>query len=188
VLSSFGHTNATPLVIAIGGHVKLKGRHVQKLKVSLPDYLRDQLEAAAAAQGVSLGEVIRRKLEEGFALDEADAPTRDLMDTVKALAKLIKKDTGHAWFLHLAASNILCRSIVARFARWRPQEGEGQFRPEELPTTGRLLMGAMEVETIALALEALEAQQRYQRQDQEQFYKLGVRAGEEQAKKRGQAA
>jgi hypothetical protein len=151
---------------------------VQKLKVSLPDHLRDQLDAAAKAEGISLGEVIRRKLEQGFALEEADQPTRDLMDTVKVLAGMIQRDTGRPWYLHRDAAGILLRALVARFARWQPQKGEAQFKTEELPTTGRLLMGATAVETIALALEALEAQQRYQGQGEEQ---------EQQARKRGVA-
>jgi hypothetical protein len=152
---------------------------MKQLKVSLPDEIRDQLERTAEAEGTSLGEVVRRRLELGFKAEEADQPTRDLMDTVKALANMIERDTGRPWYLHRAASGVLLRALVARFARWVPQEGEAQFKPEELPTAGRLLMGATEVETIALALEALEAQQRYRGQGEDQ---------EQQAKKRGQAA
>jgi hypothetical protein len=133
---------------------------VQKLKVSLPDHLRDQLEAAAKAEGISLGEVIRRKLEHGFEVDRSDGPTRGLMSSVARLATFIRLDTGQEWHSHPAGNRTMRHALTARLARLKPGErtpSEVQFKPEELPER-RLLMFAETVEQIGQGLEALEAQ------------------------------
>src|SRR5271170_5294584 len=77
------------------------GSIMKQFKVSLPDELREILDAASESSGQSLAEEIRNRLERTFA-DEAksDAQTRELASNILELAALIRRHSKVDWHQH----------------------------------------------------------------------------------------
>jgi hypothetical protein len=74
---------------------------MKQLKISLSSDLRERLGRASAAAGCSLGEMVRQKLEQAFAADDAgDLPTRQLMVDLAALIAEIRALAGSSWDVH----------------------------------------------------------------------------------------
>ena len=127
---------------------------MKQLKVGLPDYLREELERAAAASGKSLADELRVRLEASFESEGSDPETRTLVTAVDNLAELVAIQTGHKWHKHPAANRVLRYAIAARLARLKP-EGEPVFGLDELPKNRLAAPGSDDPETMGLALEAV---------------------------------
>jgi hypothetical protein len=129
-------------------------KSVGQLKITLPDDLRADLDAACAASGYSVAEEIRQRVERTFKQDAIDPPTWKLMQYVGKLADLVRLQTNHLdWHLHPGAHRIFRYGITARLARLKPV-GEQIFGPDDLPVT-RLVAGDS-AEGMGLGLEAVE--------------------------------
>jgi plasmid stability protein len=128
--------------------------HMKQLKVGLPDYLREELERAAAASGRSLADEVRVRLEASFESEGSDPETRALAAAVDNLASLVAIQTGHKWHKHAAANRVMRYAITARLARLKP-EGEAVFQPDELPKNRLAAPGSDDPDTMGLALEAI---------------------------------
>jgi hypothetical protein len=131
----------------------------KQMGVALGDALRAELEASATARGHSLAAEIRRRLEETYDYDTADRQTRDLMDSVRDFATLVKLQTGHEWHSHPAANRVMRHAITARLARLKPS-GEPVFKHEELPVARLFAPGSDDPEAMGLAIEAVSFHQR----------------------------
>src|SRR5262245_43557353 len=106
---------------------------MQQLKVSLPDHVRERLDAASAAGDRSVGEEIRRALEDAFFWRQFDEPTRLLMAQIGFAARLTRAQVGRRWDEHPAAHHVLRQTIMSLLGRRRPA-GEPTIDPSELPT------------------------------------------------------
>jgi hypothetical protein len=127
---------------------------VAQLKITLPDSLRRDLDAACAASGRSLAGEIRERLERTLRQDAIDPPTRRLMDYVAKLADLVRLQTNRLdWHQHPGAHRIFRYGITSRLARLKPP-GEPVFQEGDLPST--LLVSADAPEAMGLGLEALD--------------------------------
>jgi len=84
---------------------------MKQLKVSLPDDLRAQLDAASAKSGESVAEEIRRRAELSFLQEAVDKPLRDLLENVARLAAEAARETGVAWYSHAGAYEVLRLAI-----------------------------------------------------------------------------
>jgi hypothetical protein len=128
---------------------------MKKLQISLPDDLRDRLDAVIAKSGNSLGEEIRQRLERSLNQD-VDPKTGQLLDGIRDLAGLTLADTGHAWHKHPAASRILYLEIRARLSRfWGGSIEDATFKPNELRKP-RLFADSDDPNTIALSIESAQ--------------------------------
>jgi hypothetical protein len=128
---------------------------MKQLKVGLPDYLREELEQAAAASGRSLADEVRVRLEASFESEGSDAETRALTAAVGNLATLVRLQTGHKWHKHPAANRVMRYAITARLARLKPN-GEAVFGPDELPKSRLAAPGSDDPEAMGLGLEAID--------------------------------
>ena len=127
-----------------------------QLKITLPDDLRADLDAACAASGFSLAEEIRSRVERTLKEDAIDPVTRSLMNYVVRLANLIKAQTNRLdWYSHPAAHRTFRYGLVARLAHIQP-EGEPLFGPGDLPPPPIRLVIGEGPEAIGQALEALD--------------------------------
>jgi plasmid stability protein len=144
-----------PFGSTLGLMSRLIWAHMKQLKVGLPDYLREELERAAATSGKSLADEVRVRLEASFESEGSDPETRALAAAVDNLAKLVRLQTGHKWHKHAAANRIMRYAITGRLARLQP-EGEPVFRPDELPKNRPAAPGSNDPETMGLALEAID--------------------------------
>jgi hypothetical protein len=109
---------------------------MKQLKVSLPDALRDALDAAAAKSGLSLGEQIRLRLERTFAEDAIEPHARELAEDVLWLADKMSS-IGIPWY----RNDRFRAALAAAISAWL----ETQPKPVRLypePRTGPgLLVG-----------------------------------------------
>jgi len=128
---------------------------MKQLKVGLPDYLREELEQAAAASGKSLADEVRVRLEASFESEGSDPETRALVGAVDFLAGLVNIQTGHKWHQHPAANRVLRYAIMARLARLKPN-GDPVFGPDELPKRRLAAPDSDDPEVMGLALEAVD--------------------------------
>jgi hypothetical protein len=90
---------------------------VRQLKISLPDTLRDQLDAAVAKSGNSLGEEIRQRLERTIEQDASDPITRELASAVVNLAATLAASFGAEWHSHEELRGIFAAAIAQRLAK-----------------------------------------------------------------------
>jgi hypothetical protein len=125
---------------------------MRQVNVSLPDDLRAKLDAASDAAGHTLGEEIRRDLDQAFFWSQFDEPTRLLMARVGFAALLSKAQTGRAWHAHAAAHHVFRQTIVSLLARRKPA-GEPVLDPAELPANR--LVASTDLTEMGIALEAL---------------------------------
>jgi hypothetical protein len=144
---------------------------MQQLKISLPDDIRVQLDAASAKAGHGLGEEIRRRLQASFDAETLDPPIRALMTRISEFATWVSIGTGHEWHAHAAAMRTLAKAITAHLARLRaglPGEAvttypdgtssasaPAVFGPGELPSTRVVAPGTDDPDAIGLAIETL---------------------------------
>jgi hypothetical protein len=126
---------------------------MKKLQISLPDDLRDRLDAVIAKSGNSLGEEIRQRLERTL-LQDADPKTAKLLAAIQDFAVWTRLYTDHAWHQHPAASRALRRAILARIARqWGKSVEDATFKPNELPTAR--MVDSDDPDTMGLSIEAM---------------------------------
>jgi hypothetical protein len=110
----------------VPGRVKHRvGLSMKQLKISLPDDLRSQLDAATESSGQSLAEEIRLRLERTFYLDAFDPQTRELAAAVMRMADQIQRDTGYSWHLRPEAHKALAAALQSRLTRIKPPLPEG---------------------------------------------------------------
>jgi hypothetical protein len=100
-----------------------RNKPMKKLQVSLPDDLREKLDAAVAESGNSLGEEIRQRLErtlEQDARSASDPITDELVRGVINLAADVERDFGASWYGYEEAHNIFVAAVAARLAAFKP--------------------------------------------------------------------
>lgn len=88
----------------------------------MPEELRDRLAQAAAGNGRSLGEEIRRRLEASFgsAAPQADDPqTAQLLRIIARAAAILSKEWA-AWHEDLRALAVFRAAIAALFSPHKP--------------------------------------------------------------------
>jgi hypothetical protein len=125
---------------------------VRQVNVSLPDDLRGRLDAASSEGDRTLGEEVRRGLEDAFFWNQFDEPTRLLMAQVGFAAKLTKGQTGRAWRDHPAAHQVFKQAITSLLARRKPA-GNAELDPAELPADRPV--ASTDLTEMGIALEAL---------------------------------
>jgi hypothetical protein len=125
---------------------------MQQLKVSLPDDMRARLDAASTAAGRTLGEEIRRGLEEAFFWGQFDPFTRLLMAQIGFAAQLTKAQTGRDWQEHAGAHRVFQQTISSLLARRKPA-GEEAIAASELPQNRPV--GSADLTEMGIALEAM---------------------------------
>jgi hypothetical protein len=115
---------------------------MKQLKISLPDDLRSQLDAAIESTGQSLAEEIRLRLERTFYQDTFDQRTRDLAHHVMHLADLVRENTGQPWHSSREAHEALENALQRYLAIIKPPAGEAAppaSVPFDPPTLGRAI-------------------------------------------------
>jgi hypothetical protein len=125
---------------------------MQQLKVSLPDDMRARLDAASTAAGRTLGEEIRRDLEDAFFWCQFDEPTRLLMAQIGFAAQLTKAQTGRNWQEQAGAHHVF-RQVISSLLTRRKPAGEATIDPSALPP-GRPV-GSTDLTEMGIALEAM---------------------------------
>jgi hypothetical protein len=125
---------------------------MQQLKVSLPDNMRARLDAASTAAGRTLGEEIRRDLEDAFFWGKFDPFTRLLMAQIGFAEQLTKAQTGREWREHPAAHHVFRQTITSLLARRKPA-GEATIDPAELPPNRPV--ASTDLTEMGIALEAM---------------------------------
>jgi hypothetical protein len=125
---------------------------MRQVNVSLPDGLRAKLDAASDAAGHTLGEEIRRDLEQAFFWRQFDEPTRLLMAQIGFAAMLSKAQVGREWREHPAAHHVFRQTIVSLLTRRKPA-GEATIDPAELPPNRPV--ASTDLTEMGIALEAL---------------------------------
>jgi hypothetical protein len=93
---------------------------VKQLKISLPDTLRDQLDAAVAKSGNSLGEEIRQRLERTIEQDALDPITRELLTGIADLAAGVQADLGTPWHAYGEVLNVFAAAVARHLADYTP--------------------------------------------------------------------
>jgi Arc-like DNA binding dprotein len=93
----------------------------RQLKVSLPDSLRRQLDAAAKKSGESVAEEIRRRVEQSFAQEAADRVSRDFLERVAAMPAAIELEMGSAWHKDASAHFVFGETILNWLERFKPK-------------------------------------------------------------------
>ena len=92
---------------------------MKQLKISLPDDLRSQLDAAAEKTNQSLAEEIRSRLEQTFEADAFDRETRELAASVMRMANQIQRGFG-SWHQRPKAHEALARAIQDYLTSLKP--------------------------------------------------------------------
>ncbi|MDI1347117.1 MAG: Arc family DNA-binding protein [Pseudolabrys sp.] len=131
---------------------------MKQLKVAFPDDLRSRMQVSASANGRSLADEIRRRVEESFDRENSyDVQTGALVRAIDDFAALIRVATGHLWHEHAGAHWAFRNMITARLQRLRPQ-GERSFGAGELPNAR--IVASDDPEAIGHALETLNFHQK----------------------------
>jgi hypothetical protein len=106
------------------------------LKIGLPEYLREELEKEAAESGMSLGAVIRDKIEtaRGNRRLYGDK-THFLGEAVKSLARTQARATGVSWHEHPAAEKALLAALEDFLTFYSPKEARCEY-PYDPKTVG----------------------------------------------------
>jgi hypothetical protein len=118
---------------------------MKQLKVSLPDDLRAQLDAAAAGSGQSLAQEIRRRLERTLAEDAAkhaiDPKTQRLADAVIGLAADVQEHAGVSWHGNSRANEALAEAVLTYLSALKqpPSAADDLFGPFDPKTLGQTL-------------------------------------------------
>jgi len=121
----------------------------KQLTVTFTDDLRERLEEAASAAGVSIAEEVRKRLER--TLEEDCRPIdRKLIASIFYLAHLVYLQTGQLWNEHAGANEILRHAVDARIKRIG---GAGDTALD--PTWRARLVESDDLKTVGLGLEAL---------------------------------
>jgi hypothetical protein len=124
---------------------------VKQLKVSLPDDLREQLDADSAKSGNSVSELIRLCVQRAY-LQQLDPPTQRLMQLIGALAVGIERQMGRPWHSQPAAHFVFQRAVEILLVQRKP---EGQLAlPAKLPAD-RPVAVTTDFEAMAAGLAAL---------------------------------
>jgi hypothetical protein len=95
---------------------------MKKLQVSLPDDLREKLDAAVAESGNSLGEEIRQRLErtlEQDARSAVDPLTSELIRGIINLAASMQRDYK-PWHSSLGLGGVFANAIMRRVVGYTP--------------------------------------------------------------------
>jgi hypothetical protein len=122
-------------------------------KIVLPDDLRAKLEAAAEREGLSLAELMRRKLIEATAPESYEV--RRLKSYVGGLAELVEHSTGHRFDTHPAAAETLRQAISVLLERMGART-DAKFTEADLVNGTRFVPGT-DPATMGPGLEALLA-------------------------------
>jgi hypothetical protein len=130
------------------------GRHPQ-FSVAVDKEMRELLEEAACKNGCSLGEEIRRRIEQTL-LDErfVAPPTRELITDIKEVARDIEATASIAWFRHIKSHLAFAEAVRVLIAQRTPPEPENwlqdswsYYSPHDSPTDpatlGRTLARAL---------------------------------------------
>jgi hypothetical protein len=111
------------------------------LKIVLPLALRGQLDAAAAASGLSVSEEIRRRVARSFALDLD--PVREVADAALWMADEIGAETGPQWWKHRTPFEVFAAALRSWLDSVQPPEDRGidltAYRGSDVPTLGASL-------------------------------------------------
>jgi hypothetical protein len=121
-------------------------------KLVLTDELRASLEALAEQEGLSLAELMRRRLQESIEPDHSPA-TRQFQSRIKMLAGLVQASTGWHFARHPAAAETLRRAISILLERYGARP-DAKFAEDEMTSGLRLVPGA-DPATIAAGLETI---------------------------------
>jgi hypothetical protein len=89
----------------------------KQVAIALPSEVRERLEKAAEAAGLSFSEEIRRRLIASFAGPEEDSDVRRLQGDVARFAEAVEHETGQDWTSHGGAARALQAAISARLGR-----------------------------------------------------------------------
>jgi hypothetical protein len=127
---------------------------MKQIKVSIPDGVRDLLEAAATKAGRSLSEEARVRVEWTLEADGLDPETSKLTAMIERLAALVELQTGRPWHSHPACVHVLRDAIVARLERLKG-DGEAVLNLDELKLYGRPVPAA-DQKTWGPTLEAID--------------------------------
>jgi hypothetical protein len=87
----------------------------------MPDELADRLERASTKSGRSLSAEICARVEQSFAQEAADKPTRDFLEGVPEMAIAIELEMGAPWHKTPAAHYAFGEVILTRLERFRPK-------------------------------------------------------------------
>jgi hypothetical protein len=94
---------------------------MKQLKVSLPDDLRALLDRASKKSGESVAEEIRRRVEQSFAQEAVDKPTRDFLEGVALMPAEIELECGAPWHRHAGSFEVFVQAIVSRLDGLKPK-------------------------------------------------------------------
>ena len=100
---------------------------MKQLNVSLPDELRDALEACARANKHSVANEIRRRLEQSVRVDNLDPQAPALISLLLALISEVHQITGQNFSSHPKAFETLMLVL---------QSGLNDFKPKKAPAGG----------------------------------------------------
>jgi hypothetical protein len=140
-------------------------------KIVLPDDLRAKLEAAAEREGLSLAELMRRRLIEATATENYEV--RRLKSYVGGLADLVERSTGHRFDTHPAAAETLRQAISVLLERMGAR-ADAKFTEDELVSGTRFVPGT-DPATMGPGLEALLAGALWSSYDLDELAELGDR-------------
>jgi hypothetical protein len=128
-------------------------KFVKQLKVSLPDALRELLDAVSAKSGNSVSELIRVCVQRAYS-QQLDPPTQRLMHLIGALAVGAERQVGKPWHADPAAHFVFQRAIEILLGRRKPAGDLVPLNPAELPTD-RPVAITTDLEAMAAGLEAI---------------------------------
>jgi hypothetical protein len=104
----------------------------KQIAVSLGPDLRDFLEIASSASGVSLSEEVRRRLVRTLQEDARDQNLRSLIDDIAGVIEILKFKTGTDWHSD-AATHAAFRAAILALVGERKPDGFPHFSaPHEL--------------------------------------------------------
>jgi hypothetical protein len=127
---------------------------VKQLKISLPDTLRDQLDAVAAKSGNSVAEEIRRRVERTLVEDDLDPITREFLTGIVNLAANVQADFCAAWHSFQEVHEVFASALLRRLAVYKPLPKS----PEEIHNLLRKAgLGDLAASAMRVALQSPDA-------------------------------
>jgi hypothetical protein len=117
----------------------------RQLSVALPDDLRKFVEFMADAQGRSVADEIRQRLEDSRRSEQLfDASTRWMAQEISLLARDVQTQTGHSWQQHPKSHEALAAAIATVLEQFKPKpvEGENTWGADDPVTLGRAIARA----------------------------------------------
>jgi hypothetical protein len=100
---------------------------MKKLQVSLPDDLREKLDAVVAKSGNSLGEEIRQRLERTIEQDALDPITAELVLGVINIAAEVQRSLGARWHDYVELHGAFGLALSWRLDGYKPPEQRAAF-------------------------------------------------------------